>query len=104
MGRVLPASVFSFESKKCFCSDTDKPDTCCDDQFELIKIDNDQSAGQVVHSPFPDYNFIGELFSEITQVFISETTVEFLAEYNPPPPKIPIYKSVCSLIFYEGKV
>jgi hypothetical protein len=104
MGRALPASFFSFESEKCFCSDSNQPDTCCDDQFELVKIDNDQSIGQVVHSPIPDFNFLGELFSETTEIFISETTTEFLAEYNPPPPKISIYQSVCSLIFYEAKV
>ena len=72
MGRALPASLFSFESKKCFCAELTTPDSCCDDKYELVKIENDQSASQIAHSPSQEYYFIGELFSEITAVLVPQ--------------------------------
>jgi len=104
MGRALPASVFSFESKKCFCPDLETEDTCCDDKYEVVKIEDDQSAGLVLHSPSPEFNLIGEVFSESIEVVLPQSTIEPEADYNLPPPKVPIYKSTCSLIFYESLV
>jgi hypothetical protein len=103
MGRALPSSVFSYETKKCFCGDVKEKDDCCKNQFELVKIENDQSSSQVVDSPSPEFNFIGEIFSEVTiESVVHNQFNEFVADNNQPPPKIPIYQINCSFIFYES--
>lgn len=104
MGRALPSAVFFFESDKCGCSELSTPDDCCDDQLEIVKIDDDQSAGSVLHSPAPEFNFIGELFSVSAQNFVRPISVDFVADRNLPPPKVPIYQKVCSLVFYESVI
>jgi hypothetical protein len=105
MGREQNSSLFSFESKKCPCfRSTDQIKSCCADEHELVKIENDQSASQVIHLPAPDFNLIGKLFSDKQEVRLSESELKAMVEVNPPPPKIPIYQAVCSLVFYESVV
>src|SRR2546430_13217235 len=50
------------ESQKCACGERSTPDGCCDDQLELVKLENDHSAGLVIHSPIPEFNLICEIF------------------------------------------
>lgn len=103
MGRALPSSLFYVESQKCACGEAATPDDCCDDQLELIKLENDQSAGSVLHSPAPEFNLIGEVFVEVENANSQKAAVfEFFEHHDLPPPKIPIYKKVCSLVFYES--
>lgn len=105
MGRPLPVALFSFESNKCACelSGMSSHD-CCDDEHELVKIEDDHSFSQAVHTPAPDFNFISELFSEQTEVVTLDSSSESIENHNVPPPKVPIYQSVCSLVFYESVV
>jgi hypothetical protein len=103
MGREQNSSLFSFESKKCPCFRlADQTRSCCADEHELVKLENDQSASQVIHSPTPEFNLIGKLFSDNQEIRLSESAPLAVAEVNPPPPKIPIYQAVCSLVFYES--
>jgi hypothetical protein len=104
MGRALRTSIFSFESEKCFCEKSSKPDTCCDDEFEVVKIENDHSISHVIHTPSPEFNLIGDLFSTLSKPAFIRPEVKFVVESNLPPPKIPIYKVNCSLVFYESAI
>jgi hypothetical protein len=103
MGREKNSSLFSFTTQKCPCAlFTKERSACCDDQHEIIKIDDDQAGGQVLHTPSPDYNLIGELYT-IEDEIISKSSpgVDLLAEVVFPPPKGPLYQSFCSLVLYE---
>jgi hypothetical protein len=102
MGREQNTSLFSFEAKKCPCfRSSAQTKSCCADEHKLVKIEDDQSTGQVIHSPIPEFNLIGDLFSETKEALLPLSEVQLTAELNPPPPKIPIYQTVCSLVFYE---
>jgi hypothetical protein len=105
MGREQTPSFFSFESKKCPCFRlTQKSKSCCEDEHELIKIENDQSASQVLLTPIPSFNLISELLFDEMNSFTSLSAFQFIDVRNLPPPKVPIYQSICSLVFYESVV
>ncbi len=105
MGREQNTSLFSFEAKKCYCfRSAEQTKSCCADEHELVKIENDQSASQVIHLPTPEFNLISELFFEQQKVLLLPSVLLVAVEVNPPPPKIPIYQTVCSLVFYESVV
>jgi hypothetical protein len=105
MGREQNSSLFSFESKKCPCFRLSDPTkSCCEDEHELVKIENDQSASQVIHLPAPEFNLIGKLFSEKREILLPQSALLAITNFNLLPPKIPIYQTVCSLVFYESVV
>jgi hypothetical protein len=105
MGREQGTSLFSFESKKCACFRLMKSTkSCCEDEHELIKIEVDQSASQILVSSTPIFNLISELFFDVLPNAVFNTASQFIELQNLPPPKIPIYQSVCSLVFYESVV
>ncbi|MCA6366477.1 MAG: hypothetical protein IM631_22080 [Cytophagales bacterium] len=104
MGREQNSSLFSFEAKKCPCfRSMEKAKSCCEDEHEIVKIEDDHSTSQVVHSPTPTYNLISVFFFEIENLFPQPELFSF-AELDLVPPKIPIYEAVCSLVFYESEV
>jgi len=104
MGREQNSSLFSFEAKKCPCfRSMEKAKSCCEDEHEIVKIEDDQSTSQVVHSPTPTFNLISVFFFEIENLFPQPELFSF-AELDLAPPKIPIYEAVCSLVFYESEV
>ena len=106
MGREKHSSLFSFSTKKCGCSlFLQVNNTCCADQHEILKIDDNQSGGKITHTPIPEFNLLGEVYTlneEIVSSFASRFQDE--TEVNPPPPKIPRYQSFCSLVFYDASV
>lgn len=106
MGREKHSTLFSFTTTPCGCSLFMKErSSCCDDQQEIVKISDDHSSGQVLQSPDPQFNFLGVLFSAQLIVDPVSTVVQKLAkEDNLPPPRIPIYKANCCLVFYDSLV
>jgi hypothetical protein len=106
MGRVQHSSFFSFDTKKCPCFRLgDLAKSCCEDEHELVKIEDSQYASQLIHPPSPEFNLIGKLFFESVEVLLPYSTLlQSIAKANSPPPKVPIYQAICSLVFYEAKV
>jgi hypothetical protein len=101
LGREHHSSLFSFEATKCICSKYQTKKSCCKDETTLVKIADDQSINEIVSSVSPSL-FLVAVF-EAASVSVNFTLKEQKADsYLPPPPKIPIYQSVCSLVFYEG--
>jgi hypothetical protein len=104
MGREQNSSLFSFEAKKCPCfRSMEKAKSCCEDEHEIVKIEDDQSTSQVVHSPTPTFNLIATFFFKEETLFPQSEQLSF-ADLDLTPSKIPIYKAVCSLVFYESEV
>ncbi len=96
-GKARHTSVFSFEAKKCACSKYNPTNNCCDDERELVQLKDDQAGSQSLLAPIPAYNLISEIF---TQTFGESRVESFIASDLEvrPPPKVPIYQQIRSLI------
>lgn len=104
MGRVKSSALFSFDSVKCPCflvaSKLGKK--CCNDEHEIIKIEDDHSGTSVV-SLTPEFFQVGEVFH--TTVLSNEEVVQAFAPVDESPPQIssvPLFTKHCSLIFYDN--
>jgi len=104
MGREKNSSVFSFTTEKCFSSPMmTEPMSCCKDKHEIVQIEDDHSGNQVLNSPDPQFNLIAELYTLQEELITSHTIASYVSEENDlPPPKVPIYQSICSLVFYDS--
>jgi hypothetical protein len=103
MGRVKSSTLFSFESKKCACARfaAQAENHCCDDEVNLIKIDDDQSLSAKV-SLTPEFFIIWEnhfLFEskKSTGYEYTFTTIDC----KPPGREVPLFVRHCSLILYS---
>ena len=102
MGRVNSSSFFSFDSEKCACAlfARDGADSCCDDEFALIKIKDDHSASGVV-SVSPEFFAICDLavpsIKETLVVGIPTTA----SDEAPPGYHVPLFVKHCSLILFD---
>lgn len=106
MGRVKSTSLFSFQSVKCACAVISSPMSkkCCDDEHDLIKIDDDQSASHIV-SITPDFFEIGKIF-EVIEAPVSAVSHSIATFNSRPPPvnSVPLFTKHCSLVFYDDEM
>ena len=106
MGREKSTELFSFESQKCPCS-LFLPENggCCNDEHELLSVDDSQSFTTSFTPKLPDLFLIGDTFSNESDIQIIEKsltqiiTLDFL-----PPLKEPLYKINCSFVFYDDEL
>ncbi|MBI3218463.1 MAG: hypothetical protein HYZ44_03030 [Bacteroidetes bacterium] len=98
MGREHHSSLFSFESKKCACSiyQSAKIKTCCEDETELVKIENDQVHSSAGDMPKADFIYLPVVSMELKKLDASEISTIQVVSYDLPPPKVPIYQLGCS--------
>ena len=103
MGRVKSQVLFTYESIKCPCYELVKygKSGCCNDEHEILKIDDDHAASTIVSvAPIP--------FIEIERVFVfveEKQTTDFNPSEHPlPPPKVPLFTKHCSLVFYDDEM
>jgi len=98
MGRERHSSLFSFESKKCACSiyQSAKVKACCEDETELVKIDNDQVHSSSTDLSATEWSLLPVITFELTTPILSKDVSSQVVSYNLPPPKVPIYQLVCS--------
>jgi len=98
MGREHHSSLFSFESKKCACSVYQRANVknCCEDETELVKIENDQVHSSSTDMPQTDWSVLPVLTFELKDINFSESVSIQVVSYDLPPPKIPIYQLGCS--------
>lgn len=105
MGQEKHSSLFSFSTKKCPCSLAAREKMpCCDDEQEIFKIEDDHASVHVLISPVPQFSLICEVVSPASKA--EHYTVSFYAgeDFTIPPPKVPLYQSFCSLVFYDALV
>jgi hypothetical protein len=103
MGRVKSTSLYTFDSVKCPCYlfATDGKGKCCNDEHEVIKIEDDHAASAVVLLVAEFYE-MGKVFQvKPTENLISNPGI-FIEEASPPPNPIPLFAKYCSLIFYDS--
>jgi hypothetical protein len=105
MGRVKSQVLFSYESIKCPCSVVAKyaRSGCCNDEHEILKIDDDQAASTVV-SLVPAFFEMGKVLSDVV-LFEKDQDNRVVSNESPPPlPALPLFKKHCSLVFYDDAV
>lgn len=102
MGREASVVYFSSEAKKCPCSlyAGEKSD-CCDDEHEVLRIEDEQKVMSKMTMPMP----VWKLERIYTEQFVAEVETVNNAvldsDDSPLPPKIPLWKANCSLVFYD---
>jgi hypothetical protein len=102
MGREASVQFFTSETKKCPCSLYAKEkSSCCDDEHEVIRIDDEQKTIAGISAPLPIWK-IERIFTERLLTFtISSSTFDVCDESQKSPPKVPIWKANSSYVFYE---
>lgn len=103
MGRVKSTALFSFESVKCSCYlfATDARGNCCDDEHEIIKIEDDH-AGATVTALTAEFFEIGQVFQVETLELPALNTTSSIEDSPPPQGVIPLFTKHCSLVFYDS--
>ncbi|HEY0654187.1 MAG TPA: hypothetical protein VGD65_13705 [Chryseosolibacter sp.] len=102
MGREASVQFFTAESKKCPCSLYAKDATsCCDDEHELIKLDDEQKVITSLSAPLPVWK-VERIFTERLLTFAARSTEFKMYEIpDKAPPKVPIWKATSSYVFYD---
>ncbi|MBL7839897.1 MAG: hypothetical protein JNJ75_07150 [Cyclobacteriaceae bacterium] len=105
MGREKSTKVFSFESKKCPCSAfLPQNNGCCEDEHELLIVDDFQTPAPSLAPPVADFFMIEEILKLDTKVEIAYTSTRFIQQDFAPPPKEPLFKINCSFVFYDEEL
>ena len=103
MGRVKSQVLFSYESIKCPCFEVSKYGKldCCNDEHQILKIDDDHAASTVV-SLVPAFFEMGEALYAVVSLEKDHDKLTVAKESPPPPPPVPLFAKHCSLIFYDS--
>jgi hypothetical protein len=106
MGREKSTELFSFQAKKCPCSlFLAENSNCCKDEHEVLSIDDSQTFSASLAPVTPEFFLIGNTFSVLEEkVILEQSLTQFLAADFSPPPKEPLYKINCSLVFYDDEL
>ena len=105
MGRVNSSTLFTFESAKCPCFVASKygKDTCCEDEHDVLKIEDDQAASSVVNL-VPAFFELGSILNESISIEYDQDFKTIVNQNLPPPDPIPLFTKHCSLVFYDDEV
>ncbi len=106
MGREKSTELFSFEAKKCPCSlFLPENSDCCSDEHEILTIDDSQNLVASLAPILPDFFLIGSVYSGGIDIqVIAQPITQYIDLDFLPPPKGPLYKINCSLVFYEDEL
>lgn len=105
MGREKSTELFSFEAKKCPCSlFLPENNGCCNDEHVVLSIDDSQKIAASVSLISPNFFLIGAIFNEVDKQIIEQPITQDVRFDFAPPPKEPLYKINCSLVFYDDEV
>ena len=105
MGRVNSSTLFTFESAKCPCFVASKygKDTCCEDEHEVLKIEDDHAASSVVNL-VPAFFELGNILNESISIETDQELKTIVTQSLPPPDPIPLFTKHCSLVFYDDEM
>jgi hypothetical protein len=106
MGREASVTFFSADSKKCPCSlfSTEK-NSCCDDEHDVLRLKDDQKVFTSYTIRVPQLYILEDLYTEqFIASLVTGTDIVDNSESDSSPPKVPIFKSNCSFVFYDSEV
>jgi hypothetical protein len=104
MGRLNNTTFFSFESKKCPCALFQAAiASCCHDESELIKLEDDQQSQLAIQVNSPSFFLIELLVFDPTNcvLLFDRPRAGLNAKERAFATDIPIYKLNCALTFYS---
>ena len=105
MGREKSTEFFSFEVKKCPCGlFLQENNSCCNDELEVLSIDDSQSITASLAPISPDFFLIGNVFDQAHQQVIEQPITQYSRLDFSPPPRELLYKINCSLVFYDDEL
>ena len=105
MGREKSTKIFSYEAKKCPCNlFFPENSDCCDDEHQLLIIDDSQSQSVAFVPATPDFFEIGNLYEERALQVIAHASTQYINVDFSPPPKEPLFKINCSYVFYDSEL
>ena len=105
MGREKSTKVFSFESKKCPCSAFMPENSgCCNDEHELLIVDDSQTQTHSLALAAPDFFQIRETYQIQPEQTFAYASTQYIKPDFSPPPKEPLFKINCSFVFYDGEL
>ncbi len=105
MGREKSSKLFSFQAKKCPCSlFLPENSGCCKDEHEVLSIDDFQSLTASLAPISPDFFLIGNIYTYVDEQIIEQPIIQYITPDFSPPPKDPLYKIHCSLVFYDDEL
>ncbi|MBX2966199.1 MAG: hypothetical protein KF845_08650 [Cyclobacteriaceae bacterium] len=104
MGRAKSTEIFSFEAKKCLCSQfLPESNDCCHDEHEVIKVDDNQAFTTFSVSIAPVLVELGEIFNTTEEIALADINSINICLYDYLIPPEPIFKLNCSFIFYDDR-
>lgn len=105
MGREKSTKIFSFESKKCPCSVfLPENNDCCDDEHELIIVDDSQTQTFSLALAAPGFFQIGETYHVKPIQEFAYASKQYIKPDFSPPPKEPLFVVNCSFVFYDDEL
>jgi hypothetical protein len=105
LGREASVALFTADADGCACdlSFEAEEDECCNDVHEVVRITDDQKVLGEYVIRIPQLYILDDLYTTqlIAQSAEINTTGVCSNEQIAPPPKVPIFKTNCSLVLYD---
>ena len=102
MGREASVTYFTSDAKKCACSQfVGDGESCCDDQHDLLKLEDSQKTFSSFVLPSPDLTLLGDLYPSEGILKTDPPGIYSAVSAASPPPRKALYKIHCSFVFYE---
>lgn len=74
---------------------------CCEDEVDLLKIDDDQSASSTLSISPAFFTILEKVFTLPVEVKDDGNSGIFTSLVRPPGKHIPLFVQHCSLVFYD---
>lgn len=105
MGREASVVLFSAEAKKCACSSfADEKNSCCDDENDVVRIENEQKSVSSLSLTGPQWIKLEDIYtSQFVALENHDAGQTAHHDLNLFPRKIPLFKVHCSLVFYDDE-
>ena len=106
MGRKASVTYFTGETKKCPCSlFANEKNSCCDDEHDLIRIEDDQQSISAYTLDVPRLFILEDLYIErYIAAFIQQNQIPEEIEVDTSPQSTELFKVHCSFVFYEAEL
>jgi hypothetical protein len=106
MGRKASVSYFTSESDKCICSlYAGEKDDCCDDEHEVIRLDDEQKVIQTFSISNPVFIQLEDFTSSqlIASIIpVKPQQIKVTEVFSPPP--VALFKVHCSFVYYDEEL
>jgi hypothetical protein len=104
MGREASVAFFTADAPKCGCTSFNEEGAdCCDNQQELLKVDDSQKDFSALQLPDPGLALIGFIYADGLYPRCSLARTASSPVCNHPLGGRALYQLHCSLVFYDRK-